>query len=403
MSARAVVIANRSYWLVKVLGVVLAVPAMAQDAAHVRHLSSAHEMQMQDTQQTQPQAAKPPTKPAPASSSAGGESMPGMDMPGMKMPGMTRPGEKGQRPETQRPRKHERKSSMPAMPSMPMRASRQVEVQHLHFGNMIGTRPKPGGLANGMPETPSMQGMDMSSMQGGSAPADARSADYSDGYRYGPMRGMDMPDNALLGMVLLDQLEYAHSAHGNAEFIDGQAWYGRNFDKLWVKAEGEVDRGRLSDLRTEALWDHAIATYWSTQLGVRHDFGEGPDRTWAALGVQGLAPYWFDTEATLYVGEGGRTAARFQFEYEALLTQRLILQPKVEVNLYGRDDPRHAIGAGVSDAEFGLRLRYEIKRRIAPYIGVVYRQRYGRTADFARLRGEHADELQFVAGLHAWF
>ena len=255
MSARAVVIANRSRWLVTALGVALAVPAMAQDDAHVRHLPSAHQMQMQNTQQTHPQTAKP----------------------------------------TQQPAKHERKSSMPAMPSMPMRASRQVEVQHLHFGNMIGTRPKPGGLANGMPEMPSMQGMDMSSMQGGSAPPDARSADYSDGYRYGPMRGMDMPDNALLGMVLLDQLEYAHSAHGNAEFIDGQAWYGRNFDKLWVKAEGEVDRGRLGDLRTEALWDHAITTYWGTQLGVRHDFGQGPDRTWAAFGVQGLAPYWFDT------------------------------------------------------------------------------------------------------------
>lgn len=363
MSARAVVIANRSRWLVTALGVALAVPAMAQDDAHVRHLPSAHQMQMQNTQQTQPQTAKP----------------------------------------TQQPAKHERKSSMPAMPSMPMRASRQVEVQHLHFGNMIGTRPKPGGLANGMPEMPSMQGMDMSSMQGGSAPPDARSADYSDGYRYGPMRGMDMPDNALLGMVLLDQLEYAHSAHGNAEFIDGQAWYGRNFDKLWVKAEGEVDRGRLGDLRTEALWDHAITTYWGTQLGVRHDFGQGPDRTWAAFGVQGLAPYWFDTEATLYVGEGGRTAARVQFEYEELLTQRLILQPKVEVNLYGRNDPQRAIGSGISDAEFGLRLRYEIKRQIAPYIGIVYRQRYGHTADFARARGEHADELQFVAGLHAWF
>lgn len=301
------------------------------------------------------------------------------------------------------PAQAQSKSSMQDESSMPMQAAQPADIQHLNFGNMIGTRPKPGGLATAVQGMPSMQGMSMSSMQGGSAPADARSADYSDGYRYGPMRGMDMPDDALLGMVLLDQLEYAYSARGNSEFIDGQAWYGRNFDKLWVRAEGEMSDGRVGDLRTEALWDHAISAYWSTQLGVRHDFGEGPDRTWAALGVQGLAPYWFDTEATLYVGEGGRTAARLQLEYEALLTQRLILQPKVEVNVYGRDDPQRAIGAGLSDAEFGLRLRYEIRREVAPYIGIVYRQRYGHTADFARAEGEHADDLQFVAGLHAWF
>ncbi|HEX8755206.1 MAG TPA: copper resistance protein B [Steroidobacteraceae bacterium] len=398
MSARAAVIASRSRRLVTAFGVVLAVPAMAQDHAPVRHLSSAHEMQMQDAQQAQPQTSKPTQQPAPASSPPGRESMPGMKMPGMEMQG-----QKTAQPKTMPPESPQHESSMPATPSMPMRTPQKTAVQHLHFGNMIGTRPKPGGLANGMPETPSMQGMDMSSMQGGSAPADARSADYSDGYRYAPMRGMDMPDNALLGMVLLDQLEYAHSTQGNAEFIDGQAWYGRNFDKLWVKAEGEVDGGRLGDLRTEALWDHAITTYWGTQLGVRRDFGRGPDRTWAAFGVQGLAPYWFDTEAALYVGEGGRTAVRLQFEYEELLTQRLILQPKVAVNLYGRNDPQRAIGAGISDTEFGLRLRYEIKRQVAPYTGIVYRQRYGHTAEFARARGEHADELQFVAGLHAWF
>ena len=404
MSAPNVLIVNRTRLRVTTAAVLLAVPVVAWNPAQAQDTSSMQGMQMHDTRQMQSQQAAPSPQPPANSSSPGDESMPGMNMPGMSMSGMKMPGKKPRRTRQRKPEEaHE--PSMPAMPSMPMQASQPAEVQHLHFGHMIGTRPKPGGLASGMQDmsTSSMQGMSMSSMQGGSAPADARSPDYSDGYRYGRMPGMDMPDDESLGMVMLDQLEYAYSAHGNSEFIDGEAWYGRNFDKLWVKAEGEVSHGRLGDLRTEALWDHAIATYWSTQLGVRHDFGAGPDRTWVAIGVQGLAPYWFDTEATLYVGEGGRTAARVQFEYEELLTQRLILQPKVEVNLYGRDDPQRAIGAGVSDAEFGLRLRYEVRREIAPYIGIVYRQRYGHTADFARAQGEHADDLQFVAGLHAWF
>lgn len=136
---------------------------------------------------------------------------------------------------------------------------------------------------------------------------------------------------------------------------------------------------------------------------MREDFGEGPNRTWAAFGVQGLAPYRFDTEATLYVGRGGRTAARFQLEYEERITQRLLLQPKFEVNLYGEDDPQSGIGSGLSDTELGLRLRYEIRREFVPYIGVVWRQRFGRTADLYRAQGEHVSDLQFVAGLHLWF
>lgn len=292
------------------------------------------------------------------------------------------------------------------MQSMPQQSAKPVELQHLDFGNMIGVRPKPGGLAKGSHgmQMNGMANMDMSSMQGGNAPPDARSPDYSDGYRYTDMPGMAMSDHANEGMLLIDQLEVAQDNHGNnSTFLDGQFWYGRDFNKLWVKFEGEQARGKLEDLRTEALWSHAVSAYWNTQLGIREDFGEGPNRTWAAFGVQGLAPFWFDTEATLYVGQSGRTAARFQFEYEELITQRLVLQPKFEVNLYGKDDPQRGIGSGLSDAELGLRLRYEFKREFAPYIGVVWRQRFGRTADLYRAQGEPANDLQFVVGLHFWF
>lgn len=285
--------------------------------------------------------------------------------------------------------------------------SKSPELQRLDYGQMIGVRPVSHGLASDGTDMSSMQGMNMGammqSMQGGSSPPNARSGDYSDGYRYTSMPGMHMPDDAPYRMLMLDQFEYADGSHGNSTFIDGEAYYGTDFDKLWLKAEGESSGGRLQDLRTEVLWDHAYDTYFSTQLGVRHDAGVGPDRNWAAFGVEGLAPYWFETEAFVYVGENGRTAARLQAEYEESITQRLILQPKIEVNLYGRDDPQRGIGSGLSDAEFGLRLRYEIRREFAPYIGIVWRQRYGRTADFARAQGEHAVELQFVAGLHVWF
>lgn len=358
---------------------------------HGMGMSSMHGMPMQP-----PSSAKAAAQPAPASS-ASSQSMQGKDMQHMPVSQPTQPSS---------PATSQDASSMPGMQGMSTRPAQPVEMQHLHFGQMIGTRPKPGGLAGAMGgmSMPAMQGMDMSSMQGGNAPPDARSPDYSDGYTYGPMPGMDMADDTRHGMLLLDQLEVAHSRNGgNATFIDGEAWYGGDINKLWLKVEGGHAGGKWEDLRSEALWSHAVATYWNTQLGVRHDSGAGPGRTWAAFGIEGLAPYWFETDATFYVGQGGRTAARVQVEYELLFTQRLILQPKVEVNLYGKDDPQRGIGSGLSDLEAGLRLRYEARREFAPYVGVVWRQTFGRTADFARARGEYADDLQFIAGFRIWF
>ena len=240
-------------------------------------------------------------------------------------------------------------------------------------------------------------------MQGGAAPADARSADYSDGVTHGDMTGMNMLDDAPLGMLLIDRLEYFDARAASGTALDAQAWYGNDANKLWLKAEGEHNDGRLRELRTEALWDRPIATYWDTQLGVRHDFGDGADRTWAAFGVQGLAPYWFDIDATVYLGPSGRTALRFGSEYELLLTQRLILQPRFEVNFYGRDDPQRHIGSGLSDAALGLRLRYEISRQFAPYVGVEGQRKFGQSAYFARAAGESTFDPRLVAGFRIWF
>ena len=180
-------------------------------------------------------------------------------------------------------------------------------------------------------------------------------------------RVMEMDDQARFAMFKLDECERAQSSDAYSTVWNAEAWYGGDFDKLWLRTEGDRE-ARTTDARLEAFWDHAFASYWDWQLGARHDFGSGPERSWAAFGVQGLAPYWFKIEATAYVGDRGRTAARLRAEYELLITQRLILQPELELNLYGKSDRAREIESGLSDAEFGLRLRYEIRREFAPYI-----------------------------------
>ena len=181
------------------------------------------------------------------------------------------------------------------------------------------------------------------------------------------------------------------------------AWYGRTYDRAWFKTDGETDAGRVQDARTELLWGHAVAAYWDTQLGVRHDSGVGPDRGWLAFGVQGLAPYWFEVDATAYVGNGGRMALRLEAEYELLLTQKLILQPRIETTVYGKRDAARERGSGLSDLAAGIRLRYEIKREFAPYVGIERSGKFGGTADFARVEGKRTSETRVVGGLRFWF
>lgn len=214
---------------------------------------------------------------------------------------------------------------------------------------------------------------------------------------------MGMDDRADYGLVAFDRFEAAHTDVGTALAWSARLAYGGDADRAWLRSEGERLHGRTEHADVELLWGHAIASYWDTQLGVRRDFGRGPGRSWAAFGVQGLAPYWFELSATAYVGEQGRIALRGEVEYDALLTQRLVLQPRVEVNAYGKDDRAAGIGAGLSDAAFGLRLRYEIRREFAPYVGIERRWRFGHTADAAREEGEAVAETQWVAGVRFWF
>jgi copper resistance protein B len=235
------------------------------------------------------------------------------------------------------------------------------------------------------------------------ASPDARSPDYADGIDHDHMPGMDMLDDAAIGMLMIDQLEYTHGDDGSGQRWEMQGWYGNDLDKLWLRSEGERSGGRTEDADLEVFWSHAVAAYWDTQLGMRHDFGMGPARDWAAFGVEGLAPYFFETQATFYVGPSGRTAARLRTDYDVLFTQHLILQPEFEVNFYGRADPRREIGGGLSDARFGLRLRYEFRRQFAPYVGVSWTRRFGDSAGLARAAGAAVLDRQWVAGVRLWF
>jgi copper resistance protein B len=247
------------------------------------------------------------------------------------------------------------------------------------------------------------QGMQMGPMQGGSAPPDARDPDaYAEGTSFAHLPGNEMNDEMWFGRVLLNKFEYAKGDGKHGQNIDAEAWYGNDFNKAWFKAEGERRGGRLESLRTEALWDRTFATFWSTQFGVRHDSGGGAPRNWLAFGVRGLAPYWFDTEATAY-WSGGTLAARFDVRYELLFTQQLILEPQLESNLYSRSDAGRGLGSGMSDLELGLRLRYEIRRQFAPYVGVTWARNFGDTANYARARGERNKNTQLVAGVRIWF
>ncbi len=185
---------------------------------------------------------------------------------------------------------------------------------------------------------------------------------------------------------------------------DTQGWYGGDLNKLWFKAEGEYSYGsdEIEDAEIQALWSRAVSPYFDLQTGVRYDFEPG-GRTHAVIGIQGLAPYWFEVDAAAFLSTDGDVTARIEAEYEVLLTQRLILQPRAELNLSAQGIPEPQVGTGVTDIEAGLRLRYEIAREFAPYIGVAWQSSLGETANIIKARGEDTDRTVFVIGIRAWY
>lgn len=278
-----------------------------------------------------------------------------------------------------------------------------VTPPHEHSSHAMPTMQNKSSTA--IPEMSSAgDNMKMAPMQGGQAPADARDPNaYSDGYGSGPLAPHHMGDQHNFGALLVEKLEAVHTNDNTSRAYDVKAWFGRDYDRAVFKAEGDVDQGKLQHARTEILWGHAITSYWDTQLGLRHDSGVGPSRSWLAFGVEGLSPYWFDIEATAYVGDESRAALRLAASYDILFTQKLILKPQIEVNFYGKNDAERNLGSGLSEITSGVRLRYEIRRQLAPYIGLEWDNKFGNTADYARLAGEKSSETRLVAGVQFWF
>ena len=211
-----------------------------------------------------------------------------------------------------------------------------------------------------------------------------------------------MGDDPLLGKFMLDKFETT-DAEGSAPLNwELDTWVGKDLNKFWLKSEGEHIDGE-TEQSNEFLYSRAISSFWDMQLGLRQDRVDSQTREFLSVGVQGLAPYLFDTSTSILVGENSQFGLAAQFEYEIMFTQRLVLSPEVELNFWSENDPQMGVASGLSTAAFGLRLRYEIRREFAPYIGIQWSKNYGDTADFAAEEGDGVDSTLFVAGVRIWF
>ena len=200
-----------------------------------------------------------------------------------------------------------------------------------------------------------------------------------------------------------DRAEYRAREGVDGYLWDVQGYYGGDTDKFWFKSEGEGAFGeQVESAEIQGLWSHAIGPWWDLQAGVRQDL-TGPGRTHAVIGVQGLAPYTFEVDAAAFLSNKGDLTASIEAELDQRITQRLLLQPRAEVSLSAQDIPELGIGAGLDSVELGLRLRYEIAREFAPYIGVEQEWKVGQSADYARLAGEDPSVTNYVVGVRFWF
>jgi len=218
-----------------------------------------------------------------------------------------------------------------------------------------------------------------------------------------PLPGHQVHDQQINWAVLVDELEYQNFESSSALKWNATAWVGGDVDRLWLRTEGEREQGTTHKAELQALWGHAISPWWELVGGLRQDFKPASGQAWAAFGIQGTPLYGLELEATAYVGERQQTALRLESSYAILLTNRWILEPSLEANFYGRNDAARDQGSGLADSEIGLRLRYEITRGFAPYLGVSFNRAYGNNAE--QLRDEDGDigQTRLVAGVRLRF
>ena len=213
-----------------------------------------------------------------------------------------------------------------------------------------------------------------------------------------------MEDDPTLVKLMIDQLEQRSGDEEDPVVLESDVWIGKDLHKLWLKADVESVDGETEQAEVQARYSRAVAPYWDFQIGVRSDLKPSDEkRDWLALGFRGLAPYFFDIDAALYIGEQGRTQLTFDTEYEVMFTQRLVLSPELQLTINGKEDKALGLGTGLSSLEAGLRLRYEIVREFAPYIGVNWEGAFGKTADYIEDAGGETSDTQFVVGIRAWY
>ncbi|WP_267380923.1 MULTISPECIES: copper resistance protein B [unclassified Sphingomonas] len=323
-------------------------------------------------------------------------------MPGMTMPMPVRPSAPV-RPIVKHPAHHP-----------PMHADRHPAVPA--HAEPLKAEAKPDAMSAmdmtampGMTMPPAAQALAGTALPAGDAPAPAAPRDhYAD--RDWPVAAMAAARRRMMaeqgGQVfyqLLFNLAELQVRDGRVGYRwDGEAWIGGDRDGLVLKSEGDGGRHGVDAAELQALYSRAIGPYFDLQAGLRHDVAPAP-RSYATLGIEGLAPYMVETEAALFLSDRGDLLGRIEGWYDERLNQRLVLQPRVELNLAAQDVARSRIGAGLSNAELGLRLRYEIAREFAPYVGLSWDRRLGATARYARADGEDPSQASLVAGVRFWF
>lgn len=217
-------------------------------------------------------------------------------------------------------------------------------------------------------------------------------------------RVRQMHGDSLNSLIIGERLEN-QIYDGDSNLVwEAQGWIGYDLNKLWLKTEGHYnnENNDTEEFELQALWSHAISPFWDFQAGWRHDF-QDTHRDFAVVGLMGLAPYWFEIDAAAFISEDGDASARLEAEYELRFTQRLILQPRLELNYTFSEDLEAGIGKGMHKGHLGLRLRYEFKREIAPYLGVAWEKSYGNTGSLLRAAGKDSSETSVVMGLRLWY
>lgn len=214
-----------------------------------------------------------------------------------------------------------------------------------------------------------------------------------------------------MAMALFDRLEYAVPDKGHEELVwDFQAWYGGDINRVYVKSEGENVQGDGEDAEFESLellYSRLIADFWELQGGIGYQGGvfsdDHAERGYGVIGLQGVMPYGIETDLAFQVSDEGDVSASLESEYDLRLTQRMFLQPRLEIAAAASEAPEFGIGKGLNTLRVGMRLRYEISRKFAPYIGGYWQKSYGDTADLARAAGDATEDTGIVAGVRMWF